>query len=245
MLRLGTALLILWPALALAQDPAMNIVAGKSQFAQTCGFCHGKDARGASGPDLIRSALVSHDVGGNLISDVVRNGRPEKGMPAFQLSDTEIRNIAEYLHAEASSAASVARKIPSEYPLEKLLVGNASDGKAYFAEHCRTCHSAAGDLAHIATKYKPFDLQTRIAFPSGAKPTVKATDKNGTLWEGEQVYADEFLISLRDKNHQVHTFQRTEAPIEIKDPLAQHELLLRQYTDKNIHDLFAYLETLK
>lgn len=223
----------------------MNIVAGKSQFQQTCGFCHGPDARGASGPDLIRSTLVSHDVDGNLIGEVVRNGRPDKGMPAFQLSDTDIRNIAQFLHAEAHSAASVAREIPSEYPIGKLLVGSAEDGKAYFTEHCANCHSPEGDLAHVATRYKPFDLQTRIAFPAGAKPVLTVTDKHGKTWQGEQVYADEFLISLRDKDRSVRTWRRNEAHITVKDPLSAHEQLLRQYSDTNIHDLFAYLETLK
>jgi cytochrome c oxidase cbb3-type subunit 3 len=239
------ALLITLSAIALAQDPAMNIVAGKSQFQQTCGFCHGPDARGASGPDLIRSVLVSHDTDGNLIGEVVRNGRPEKGMPAFQLSDMDIRNIAQFLHAEAHIAASVAQRIPSEYPVEKLLVGNAQEGRTYFVGHCASCHSPEGDLAHLATKYKPFDLQTRIAFPSGAKPIVTVLDKAGKTWEGEEVYADEFLVSLRAKDRSVRTWKRGTAKISIKDPLATHEQLLREYSDKNIHDLFAYLETFK
>ncbi len=248
------AILILLAAqLLLGQDPddlqqanAANATAGKTQFQQTCGFCHGPDARGASGPDLIRSELVNHDVNGNLIGPVIRNGRPEKGMPAFQLPDADIRNIADFLHAEAKVAAGVARRVPSEYPLQKLLVGNADAGRAYFngAGHCGGCHSVTGDLAHIATKYKPFDLQTRIAFPSGAKPVVTVTTAAGVL-SGEEVYEDEFLVSFRDKNRAVHTFRRDAADITIKDPLAEHERLLKTYTDENIHDLFAYLETLK
>ncbi|MBV9574380.1 MAG: cytochrome c, partial [Acidobacteriales bacterium] len=113
-------LLILAPLL-FAQDPddvarqqqteSPGITAGKSQFGQTCGFCHGLDARGgANGPDLLHSALVSHDVNGNLIGTVVRNGRPEKGMPAFQLSDTEISNIAQFLHAQMKIAASTYQR---------------------------------------------------------------------------------------------------------------------------------------
>lgn len=255
MFRLRAAVLILFCAAVLrAQDPddvraqqatSVNVEAGRTQFRQTCGFCHGPDARGASGPDLIRSPLVNRDVGGNLIGSVIRNGRPEKGMPAFHLSDAEIRNIADFLHAEAKVAASVARRIPTEYPLQKLLVGNAKDGREFFDGHCSRCHSPDGDLAHIATKYKPFDLQTRIAFPSGAVPTVKVTDSSGKIFAGDQVYADEFLISLRDKDHVVHTFQRDRVKVEIDDPLAVHERLLHTYTDKNIHDLFAYLESLK
>ncbi len=255
MFRVRAAILILFCAAVLeAQDPddiraqqaeSANVQAGRTQFRQTCGFCHGPDARGASGPDLIRSTVVNHDVDGNLIGPVIRNGRPEKGMPAFHLSDTEIRNIADFLHAEAKIAASVVRRIPTEYPLEKLLVGNAKGGKEFFQGHCSGCHSPDRDLAHIASKYKPFDLQTRIAFPSGAVPKVKVTDSSGKTFEGEQVYADEFIVSLRDKDRVVHTFQRDRVKVEVNDPLAEHERLLHTYTDKNIHDLFAYLETLK
>ena len=226
---------------------AQDVAAGKRQFAQTCGFCHGPDGRGASGPDLLRSSLVSHDVNGNLIGEVVRNGRPGKGMPAFPLSDAEIRAIADFLHAEAKSAASVTQRNPTEYPLEKLLVGNAGAGKAYFdgAGGCSGCHSVTGDLAHIGTKYKPFDLQTRIVYPSGAVPKLTVTEKSGKQFSGDQTYADEFRISLRDAQGWIHTWNRREVKVEVRDSLAAHEKLLTTYTDRNIHDLFAYLETLK
>ncbi len=219
---------------------------GKAQFQQTCGFCHGLDGRGgASGPDLIRSTLVSHDEGGDLIGPVVRNGRPDKGMPAFQLSDLEIRNIAGFLHAEAKGAASVAQHLPLDYPVDKLLVGNAEQGQAYFAVNCVQCHSVTGDLSHLAAKYKPFDLQTRIVFPSGAKRTLAVRDASGKGFQGEEVYSDEFVITLRDSERWVHTWRRQDVTVEITDPLAAHEKLLEKYSDKNIHDLFAYLETLK
>ena len=228
-------------------NAAGDVSAGKSVFTQNCGFCHGPDGRGASGPDLIRSSLVSHDVNGNLIGEVVRNGRPEKGMPAFPLSEVEIRNIAAFLHAEAKLAASVTQRTPSEYPLDKLLVGNAAAGKAYFngTGKCTECHSVTGDLAHIASKYKPFDLQTRIAFPSGPVPKLTVTDRSGKSFTGDQVYLDEFQVSLRDAQGWIHSWKRSDIKLQIQDPLAAHEKLLSTYTDKNIHDLFAYLVTLK
>lgn len=218
---------------------------GKSQFQQTCGFCHGPDARGSSGPDLIRSTLVSHDVEGDLIGPVIRNGRPDKGMPAFQLSDSDIKNIAGFLHSEATSAASVAKRIPIEYPLDKLLVGDPRAGVTYFTKHCIACHSVTGDLSHIASKYKPFDLQTRIAFPSGAKSTLTIKDATGKIFKGEEVYSDEFVVTLRDSQRWLHTWPRGTIKIQISDPLAAHQHLLETYSDKNLHDLFAYLETLK
>jgi cytochrome c oxidase cbb3-type subunit III len=218
---------------------------GRKEFQKSCGFCHGPDGRGASGPDLIRSSLVSHDVNGNLVGPVVRNGRPEKGMPAFPLSDVQIRQIAEFLHAEAQVASSVARTVPEEYPLEKLLVGSAQAGKAYFNGRCAECHSPTGDLAHIASKYKPIDLQTRIAFPTGIGPTVAVTDSSGKTITGEQTHSDEFIISLRDRNGWVHSWNRSTVKVQVHDPLAAHVALLSTYTDKNLHDVFAYLETLK
>ena len=230
-----------------AQDSAERVATGKQVFQQTCGFCHGLDGRGTSGPDLIRSALVSHDVNGDLLAPVVRNGRPEKGMPPFPLPDDQIRAIAEFLHAEARVASSVSQRIPTEYPVEKLLVGNAAAGKTYFKGQgkCVECHSATEDFAHIASKYKPIDLQTRIAFPSGAAPNVKVTDSSGKVTTGVQTHSDEFLISLRDRDGWVHTWARSAVNVEIQDPLAAHVALLTKYTDENIHDLFAYLETLK
>jgi cytochrome c oxidase cbb3-type subunit 3 len=228
------------------QALAANNTAGRKEFQQLCSFCHGADGRGASGPDLIRSSIVNHDQNGDLIGPVVRNGRPEKGMPAFQLSDLQIRNLADFLHSEARLASSVAQR-PLEYPLDKLLVGNASAGKSYFegAGGCKKCHSPTGDLAHIALKYKPIDLQTRIAFPSGAVPTVTVTDHQGHTFSGAQVYADEFTISLRDRDGWVREWSRKNVHVKLDDPLTAHVALLSKYTDKDIHDLLAYLETLK
>lgn len=229
--------------------PAENgqAAAGQTIFRQNCGFCHGQDGRGASGPDLIRSTLVNHDVHGDLIGPMVHSGRPEKGMPAFQLPDEQIQQIAAFLHAQANLASTVSRRVPTEYPLERLLVGHADAGQEYFngAGKCAGCHSPAGDLAHIAAKYKPLELQSRIVFPYGANPVATVTDAAGRPFRGEQIYADEFLITLRLSDGTRRTWLRRGARIEVRDPLAAHVALLSQYTDKDIHDLFAYLETLK
>ncbi len=219
---------------------------GQAIFKQNCSFCHGSDGRGASGPDLIRSTLVNHDVGGDLIGQVVHNGRIEKGMPAFQLQDAEVRQIAAFLHQQAKLASTVASRIPTEYPLERLLVGSADAGKAYFngTGKCATCHSTSGDLAHISSRYKPLELQSRIAFPDGAKSTAVVIDKAGRRYTGEVLYSDEFLITLMSDG-EPRTWDRHLAKVTIKDPLAAHVALLTQYTDKDMHDLFAYLESLK
>ena len=237
-----------------AQDRSENVAkadgnaearAGQALFQQNCSFCHGRDARGASGPDLIRSTLVVHDVNGEVIGEVIHNGRIDKGMPAFSLDDASVRQIAAYLHQQGKLAATVASRIPSEYPLEQLLVGNADAGKTYFdgEGRCATCHSSTGDLAHIASKYKPIELQSRIAFPDGAKATGEVI-AGGRRFSGEVLYSDEFWITLM-ADGEPRTWDRRLAKVTLHDPLAAHVALLTQYTDKDIHDLFAYLESLK
>ena len=231
------------------QEPGASsekVLAGKTEFGKSCGFCHGATGRGASGPDLIHSTLVSHDVNGNLIGEVVRNGRPDKGMPAFpNVTEAQIRAMAAFLHNEARLSATTYQRGPGDYPLSKLLVGNAEEGKRYFERKCTSCHSPTGDLAHIATKYKPIDLKTRIAFPIGLKPTITVTEPSGEVTTGTQVYSDEFLVTLRDKENRLRTFDRSLARVETKDPLAAHVELLKQYTDADLNNLFAYLVTLK
>ena len=227
-------------------DADAQVAAGKSIFQQNCGFCHGQDGRGANGPDLIRSSLVNHDAHGELIGEVVHNGRVDKGMPAFQLSDIEIQKVAAFLHQQAKLASTVASRFPTDYPLEQLLVGDAANGKQYFdgPGKCLDCHSPTGDMAHIASKYKPLELQSRIVFPNGTTATAVIKDSSGHSYQGDIVYIDEFFVTLRMDGSQ-RTWDRRRVSVEVHDPLAVHVQLLTQYTDKNIHDVFAYLETLK
>jgi cytochrome c oxidase cbb3-type subunit 3 len=133
--------------LAAAPDPKA-VERGRKLFESACGFCHGNDATGSRGPDLVRSAAVNRDKDGETIGPVIRNGRIDKDMPAFQYSNAQISDIAAFLHDRTKAALNSA-SVPRDYPLAKLLTGNADAGKAYFfgAGHCDACHQSAGDLA--------------------------------------------------------------------------------------------------
>lgn len=219
---------------------------GRKQFEQACGFCHGPDATGARGPDLVRSPLVAHDVNGDLIGEVIRKGRPEKGMPGLPLADQQISDIAAYLHARVSKALQSAH-VPSSYPLEKLLTGNAEAGKAYFngAGGCKACHSPSGDLAGVARKYSPIELEARMLYPAGPPSTVVVTLPSGEQIKGRLVHLDDFEVSLREPSGWYRSFSRDRVKVEVHDPLAAHRELLGKLTQADVHNLFAYLETLK
>lgn len=217
---------------------------GKVEFIERCSFCHGRDALGASGPNLARSALVRKDIKGNLIAPVIRHGRPGKGMPSFDLSSNQIAEIVAFLHARAH-AELFSFGLPKGYLFR---TGNAKRGKAlFFGEgHCSSCHSPTGDLKGIASRYSPLTLMGLIAYPEGSvSRTVKVTTESGSSFSGRLVHLDEFTVSLRDKAGCAHTWRRKNVTVEIHDPLAEHKQLLQEYTDEELHDLFAYLESLK
>jgi cytochrome c oxidase cbb3-type subunit 3 len=223
-----------------------NVAQGRKEFEKACGFCHGADASGARAPDLIRSQVVNHDTGGDQIGPVIRNGRPDKGMPPLPMSDAQVSQITAYLHARVAEAMA-SNKLPQDYPEEKLLTGNAAAGKAYFngAGGCAGCHSPARDLAGVAKKYSPLTLQARFLYPSGKKPVATVTTAAGETVKGTLLAMDEFSVAVRDTAGWYHSWPRAAVKVEVKDPLEQHRKLLAKYTDKDMHDLFAYLETLK
>jgi cytochrome c oxidase cbb3-type subunit 3 len=229
-------------------DPAIE--RGHKQFEQACGFCHGPDATGARGPDLVRSPLVAHDVKGDLIGDVIRHGRPDKGMPALPLTDEQVNDIAAFLHARAATALR-SNGVPRGYPIDRLLTGNADAGKAFFngPGHCNTCHSPSGDLDKVATKYSPIDLEAHMLYPdirhSAVTATVVVTLPSGEQLKGPLVHADDFVVSTRDASGWYRSFSRDAVKVEVQDPLAAHRDMLAKLTQSDMHNLFAYLATLK
>jgi mono/diheme cytochrome c family protein len=73
---------------------------GKALLVEQCGFCHGSNARGGSGgPDLTRSVIVQEDEGGKQLGAFLRVGRPDRGMPKFDLPDAQMSDLAAFLHS--------------------------------------------------------------------------------------------------------------------------------------------------
>ncbi len=226
-------------------DPAA-VERGRKQFVSSCGFCHGDDATGNRAPDLVRSALVNHDVGGDQLGPVIRAGRPDKGMPGFPFTDAQIADVAAFLHARTREGLMSAR-VPRDYPLAKLLTGNAEAGKAFFngAGGCAQCHSPAGDLKGISHKYTPLILQHNMLSPHGPASTVTVTLLSGDEVKGTLAHLDEFEVALRDADGWYRSWSRDRVKnVEVNDPLAAHRELMPKLTDADVHNIFAYLETL-
>ncbi len=226
------------------------IARGKALYGVNCQFCHGGDARGGEGgPNLLRSELVLNDQNGELIAPVIQNGRIDQGMPKFPMTSAQVADIAAFLHSFRVAGYDNSRMKPPT-----ILVGDPAAGEAYFRSKCASCHTVTGDLKGIGSKYaEPRELQQTFVMPGGGRgrggspTTVTVTLPSGQKMEGRLVRIDDFIVTLADADGLQHTFRRSgDSPkVEIHDPLQPHKALLGVYTDKNIHDLTAYLVTVK
>jgi cytochrome c oxidase cbb3-type subunit III len=221
--------------------------AGGSLFQQNCAFCHGRDAGGGeTGPDLTRSKLVSTDVGGDKIGDVVLHGRVDKGMPAFQFSPEQITQVAAFIHAQQTKAMSQSGKRKG-VDVADLQTGNVEAGKAYFngAGGCATCHSPTGDLAGIASRYEGLQLEERMLYPKEVKNKVTVTLPSGETVAGTLEYLDEFTVGLRDVAGTYRSWPVSAVKVKVDAPVEAHVALFPKYTDADIHNLMAYIQTLR
>ena len=231
--------------MAQSRSDSTAIERGRELFASNCGFCHGAQAMGTEqAPPLARNRLTAQDRNGEILGPIIQAGRPSQGMPAFSslTSSTQISDIVSFLHARAREIRG------SRVPEESLLIGNARAGEAYFngAGNCSKCHSTAGDLKSIASKYSPLLLVTAFLTPKPQAIQVNVVQASGAALSGVLIYADEFVVSFRDSAGEYRSFSRgTLKSVRIDDPLAMHKEQMARYSDDDIHNLLAYLITLK
>jgi cytochrome c oxidase cbb3-type subunit 3 len=231
---------------------AAQVREGEVRFGAQCGFCHGKDgAGGESGPDLTRAELVAQDSHGDKLAPMIHAGRPNAGMPAFaNLGEEDLNAIVAFLHNQMDKFAQLGGGRRSVDPAD-LATGNAAAGREYFngTGKCSSCHSPSGDLAHIATRVQGLNLIRRMLYPTGnsGATQVRATFQ---LPSGQTVVApvaaeDEFSVTVLDPLGARQTYQRSAVKVKIDDPLSAHFDQLGKYTDADMHNVYAYLETLK
>jgi cytochrome c oxidase cbb3-type subunit 3 len=228
--------------------PPELVRSGRDLFRQDCSFCHGRDAGGGeSGPDLTRSKLVTEDVDGEKIGEVVRSGRPDKGMPRFDRSDQQIASLVAFIHAQQNRA--LTQKVGGRKGVDAsdLQTGNADAGKRYFdgAGGCSTCHSPTGDLAGIASRYQGLQLEEQMLYPEHVKSKVTVKPASGQAITGTLVYLDEFTVGLIDSTGWYRSWRTRDVQYKVDAPVNAHVELFSKYTDADIHNLMAYLQTLR
>ena len=237
------------------------LVRGKSLYDANCAGCHAVDMRGVlsrGGPNLLRSAVTMDDQRGELIGATM-----SKHTPPLNLVGDDIVAVSEYIHsilATMGSQGSPPGRIPTGLQLN-VLVGDAQAGKAYFDAHCASCHSATGDLKAIGGRYEdPRSLQNAwVAGTSSSNPfagrasevgrAATVTMPNGNKIEGKLARRDDFavILTLADGTRRTIAIEDG-VKVVVADPQAAHKQMVLELDDaenKNMHDVTAYLATLK
>lgn len=244
------------------QAPPGTAAAGQQIFVTNCSFCHGADAHGGAegGPDLTKSAVITGDRTGQQLAAVLKTGKPPRMPPFQQLTAEQVTRLDFYLRQQAAAAE-------REQAQQAILIGNAQAGAAYFngAGGCTQCHSVTGDLKGIAAKYTPEMLQGRMMLPRGSggwpsnaipgKPNgaqdvyrqATVTLPSGETFSGDILYISDYSITVQNQAGARRSFVRNgDAPkVVIHDPLQAHLDHLATMSATDMHDLTAYLETLK
>jgi len=246
-------------------DPA-QIARGKTLYGINCTSCHGADLRGGDlgGPNLLRSQVALSDQEGELILPIIEGSRQNSGMPAISMSPEDGKSVAAYIRSVLETIGRQGTPPSVGQAPVTILIGNASEGQAYFSARCSSCHSATGDLQGIATRIPdPKQLQNTWVSGGGrggrgargggapdapnARTVTVAITLPGERVEGRLVQIDDFLVTVALADGTTRSFARKgdEPKLEIHDPMKAHRDLLSVYTDKDMHDLTAYLVTLK
>lgn len=264
-------------AIRVSQEDPAAVKRGAEAFAANCASCHGATAKGTdAAPDLIRSTLVEDDVKANLIGPVLRAPHPKQASQ-IQLTDQQISDLASWLRVQVYGAA-----FRQTYAYQDIVVGDAKRGEQLFGQKCSSCHSAAGDLAGIATKFNPPALQAQWITGGGplrnggggrggraggaiytdngsmiadtAPPeinkgtlTITVTLPSGESFTGVPISITDFNIAFKDVNGVYHSYDRKDGfpKIVVHNPLEAHADFLKTLNDTDMHDITAYLVTLK
>jgi cytochrome c oxidase cbb3-type subunit 3 len=243
-------------------DPA-QIAHGKALFSVSCVSCHGSDLRGGDlgGPNLLRSQVALSDQNGELIAPIIQGSRQDEGMPAIPMEPPDALAVAAYVRSVLETIGSQGKPPSVGKQAPSVLVGDAGAGQVYFAAKCASCHSPTGDLQGIAARIaSPKSLQTNWVSGGGRRfrrlasgtvdrrtVTVTVTPPAGEKVEGRLILIDDFLVTVGLADGTMRTFRRDEdvPKVEVHDPMQTHRDLMAVYTDKDIHDVTAYLVTLK
>jgi cytochrome c oxidase cbb3-type subunit 3 len=239
--------------------PAEAVTRGLPAYNTTCGYCHGDRGKGGkAGPDLIASLITLHDEDGVQLAAFVRAAQHAK-IIAIDAPDTQIFDIAAYLHSRVTYSSG-----RGDVHMSEVLVGDAKAGEQYFngAGGCNKCHSSSGDLKGVGAKYDPATLQERLVLPRAGRggfgrgaaaaanptaPVATVTLASGETFKGSPIRVTDFDVTLRLADGSTKTWARNRGvpKVEITDPLQAHIDIMTRLTDTDMHNLTAWLATLK
>jgi cytochrome c oxidase cbb3-type subunit 3 len=178
------------------------------------------------------------------------------------MSDEDVKAVSAFIHSIVATSRGQGSPPAGPPVVLNVLVGDPAAGQNYFSAKCSACHSTTGDLAGIGARMPDAMLLQNLWVAGGTAPrgrggagaapsrrdvTAIVTLPSGQKIEGRLERIDDFYITVTPAGGIERTFRRDgDVPrIEIRDPLEAHRNLLPVYTDKDIHDVTAFLAALK
>jgi cytochrome c oxidase cbb3-type subunit III len=165
----------------------------------------------------------------------------------IDLTNEQVSDIAAYIHSFRVGGYDISRMTPPS-----ILVGDAAAGEKAFQARCAGCHSPTGDLKGIASKYSnPKRLQNTFLMPGGGAAGTPATvtvtmpgrPESGRPADSHRRFHGHAGRCRRPPAHHPARWRYPES--RIHDPLKPHRDMLPTYSDTEIHNITAYLVTLK
>ena len=181
-------------------------------------------------------------------------------MPPVDLAADDGVAVAVYVHSVLAQGRAQGAPPAAAPPPLNILVGDRDRGQAYFDAKCSTCHSTTGDLQGIASRVSDAvelqnlwvgggrqEVSDPTSPPSRRDVMVVISPATGPRIEGRLERIDDFTVAVILADGRRQTVRRVgDLPkVEVHDPLAAHKQLLQTYTDRDIHDVTAYLVTIK
>ncbi|HVW11363.1 MAG TPA: c-type cytochrome [Bryobacteraceae bacterium] len=240
--------------------PQDVLARGKSLYDAQCASCHASDMRGVlakNGPNLLQSTETFSDKHGELVAASLA-----KHSPAINLPEDDTYAISEYIHSIQATMGGQGSP-PGRNPVGltyNVLIGDPKTGEATFQKLCSSCHSVSGDLKGIGAKYDdPKTLQNTWVSGGGgggrgrgggAGGQAAVTLANGQKLEGRLARKDDFLVVLilADGTRKSIPIENGVPQVEVKDAQEAHKKMMLVMDDpdnKNMHDITAYLATIK
>jgi mono/diheme cytochrome c family protein len=232
---------------------------GEKLYNSTCGYCHGARGKGGNaGPDLIVSVVLLHDEDGVQVGEYLQAAK-HQATAKLDLPAATVGDIAAYLHSRVIYASGRG----DVHPASEILVGDVKAGEAYFNStgKCIGCHSVTGDLKGIGSRLEGASLQNRWVGPGGrgggrrggaGGPNPNAIQATVTLPSGQTVKGPlvrvtDFDVIIRDTDGMERSFARHNGvpKVDLTNPMQAHLDLLVKLTDADMHNVTAYLATLK
>jgi len=219
-----------------------SIRGGMSLYRRMCGECHGLDALGYRGPNLIAFMGGASD---EALFQTIRKGVPGSEMPASNRPDHEILQIMAYL-----------RNMNAVAPTDSTPVGNVANGEQLFAKQCQNCHRVAGkggrlgpDLSRIGSARTRAALVREIRTPAEVIPpayeTVTVVTKDGQKVRGAKKNEDAFSIQVMDMRERIQGYKKSDVEVTYDKNSLMPAFDPKRLTDSDLSDLVGYLTTLR